>query len=735
MYILIIILFIIIIILFSSLNKRIRNLENEIAKIRAEKSEKSKDEIKDFPEKKWFPLEEEIFESDLNPSETKDIEEEEEHKIRISPIFEFLRQNSLAIAGIFTLVLGIGYFVKYAIDNNWIGEVSRAAIGFAAGAAMIGIGHFLRKNYTVFASIITGGGIAILYFTTTIAFREYHLFSQNIAFFMTCLITLISIWLSYYYKSEILIVFSLFGGFLAPLMISNGEGNYPFLLTYITVINLGMLVIAFLKKWKSIGWIAFIFTSIYLFYWTVTKTDIIAVFFYMVSYIIFYVFALQNYFTQKKLLPMDILMLVLVNFTAIIGTVFIFKQLQYDPILVFPLAFALLNGFLLYREHQEKNFGTAHSIFSGIAVSLITVGFALQFSTHLITTVWAIEATLLLFIWKKTGLRVFRIFFYILFPLVIIAQMMTWVEYVDAKNLNIIFNPIFLTSSVTVFSTFINLILLRKKPEKTAPENSFFENLFAVVSYTVIYLALLLEIIYHISEKPLIIIFGTAMLFSLYYIFTILLFRRKLEIGQMLETGLLYSFLSLIILDVIIAGSGIMTDIIMSKIAQDYYFIYGLYLIPLLYTILKILPESDFFKIPLSYWLLTAVAVTAVSMEIFHMYMLIFSENAEEMEKLQEYFTLLHLPIIWTILASFFIYKGLKTNAHEYGKAGFALLGITIIKLYFYDVWKMDNVSRIIAFIILGVILLLSSFLFQRLKNIVTTMVEKKDAFDENNIK
>lgn len=731
MYILIIILFVIIIVLFSTLNKRIRNLENEISKIRQEQSGNPKDEFKTFPEKQVLPDEEKTIENEEKPYENKNIEEESQ--IKVSPVFKFLQQNALAIAGIFTLVLGIGYFVKYAIDNNWIGEVSRAAIGFAAGAAIMGIGHFLRKNYAVFASIITGGGIAVLYFTATIAFREYHLFSQNTAFFMTCLITLISILLSYYYKSEILIIFSLFGGFLAPLMISTGQSNYLFLFTYITVINTGMLAIAFLKQWKSIGWIAFIFTSIYLFYWTVTKTEITAAYFYVVSYIIFYAFALQHYFTKNKLLPTDIIMLVLVNFTGIIGTVFIFKQLHYDPIIIFPAGFALLNGFLLYREHTEKKFGTAHSIFSGIAVSLITAAFALQFSTHLITTVWAIEATLLLFIWKKTGLSIFRIFFYILFPLVIIAQIMTWIEYIDAKNLEIIFNPVFMTSSVTVLTTFINLILLRKKHENAAAEDGFFENLFAVVSYGVIYIALLSEIIYHISEKQLIIIFSTGMLFSLYYIFILLLFRRKLKIGRMLEIGMLYSFFSLTILDAVIAGSGLMTYIISKNFALSYYFMYGLYLIPLIYIIKRIIPKSDFFKIKFSYWLLVTVLVTIVSAEAFHLYMLMFSENTGEMKKLQEYFTLLYLPIIWAILASFFIYKGLKTNAREYGKAGFALLGITIIKLYLYDVWKMDNVSRIIAFIILGIILLLSSFLFQRLKNIVTTMVEKKGTKDENN--
>lgn len=346
MYILIVILFIIIIILFSSLNKRIRNLENEISEIRKQQNGNRNNEVKELEENQLLPAGENDIE-EKNPSLVPDFREEPKMKIR--PVLEFLQQNAMAIAGIFTLVLGIGYFVKYAIDKNWIGEISRAGIGFAAGAAIIAIGHFLRKNYTVFASIITGGGIAVLYFTATIAFREYHLFSQNTAFFITCFITLISILLSYYYKSEILIVFSLFGGFLAPLMISTGQSNYPFLFIYITVINIGMLAIAFLKQWKSIGWIAFFFTSIYLFYWTVAKTDITAVYFYVVSYIIFYAFALQHYITKKKLLPTDILMLVLVNFTGIIGTVFIFKQLHYDPIIIFPIAFALMNGFLLYR--------------------------------------------------------------------------------------------------------------------------------------------------------------------------------------------------------------------------------------------------------------------------------------------------------------------------------------------------------------------------------------------------
>jgi uncharacterized membrane protein len=719
-------------ILFNNLNSKVKKLEKEISELN--KRFANQEKISEIKEEQTIqtstsvsPIIQEEQAHTNDPQIDHDIPAKEE-KDWLLPVFDFFKQNALAIIGIFTLVLGIGYFVKYALDKNWIGETPRVGIGFLVGAGIILTGNFLRKNYSVFASIITGGGIAVLYFTITIAFREYHLFSQNIAFSITCLITLLSIALSYYYKSEILIIFSLFGGFLAPLMISTGQSNYPFLFTYLTVLNIGMLAVVFLKKWKSVGWVSFVFTTIYLFYWTSEKTEFLSVYFYIVSYIIFYSFALQNYFKKGILSSFDILMLVLINFTSIIGLVYIFNTLQYEPVIIFPIGFALVNLGLLYKEYLKKSFGVNYSVFTGITISLITVAVALQFKTHLITSVWAIEATLLLFIWKKTNnLSIFKIAFYVLFPLVILAQIITWTEYIDANNLKIIFNPIFLTSLVTVITTFVNLILLRKLSDADNRNTDFFENVFTVVSYAVIYIALLLEILYHISEKPRIVIFSVATVFSLYYIFMILLFRKKLEINKILETALLYLFLSLIIIDTLISGSGIISQFLMKKVQLSFYGLYLLYWIPFIYITLNILPKSDFFNIKFSFWFIAIAFVTAVSSELYHLYVLTTANKVSEIGKLGKHFNLLYLPIIWAILASILIYKGLKSDVSEYNKIGFALIFIMILKLYLYDVWKMDNVSRIIAFIILGIILLLSSFLFQRVKKIIKNLVENKE--------
>ncbi|MBW7674034.1 DUF2339 domain-containing protein [Chryseobacterium chendengshani] len=721
----VVILMVLLILVYHKLSRRIDLLEKQISDL----SKKAVPKHQETPEQKIANQSIEASDPEIQSQNVKtsiqNFEESESQKDWLTPVFDFLRQNALAIMGIFTLVLGIGYFVKYAIDKNWIGETSRAGIGFIAAALIIVTGHFLRKNYTVFSSIITGGGIAVLYFTTTIVFREYQIFSQNSAFLITCLITFLSIALSYHYKSEILIIFSLFGGFSAPLMISTGQSNFLFLFTYLSVLNAGMLIVAYLRQWKSIGWISFIFTSIYLFFWTMEKAEITAIPFYGITYLIFYAFALQNYFKKNILEHLDILMLVLINFSSVAGLVFIFKELQIFPASLFPVVFMLINAVGWYREYQKKNFGTNYSVFTSIIISLITFAFALELKTHLITSLWAIESSLLLYIWKKTNHKIFKIFFYVLFPMVILSQMVTWARYLDSGSMNVIFNPVFITSMVLIGSCFMNLFLLKKDADEEKSELEFYENIFKILCISVIYFSVLFEIIYHISDESLVFIFIFGFLFTIYYLFILILFGKKLSFSKDFQIGLIYVFLLLLFGHIL--TSQVAKEIISNKIDSGFFFVHLLYIPVFIYLILKILPKSEFIKINISYWVISLIIILVFSFELYRSYVLINADKPDEIYTLEKHFNMLYLPIIWAVLACLFIYFGLKKTISEFNKIGFSLLGIMILKLYAYDVWQMDNVSRIIAFIILGIILLLSSFMFQRLKNIITNLVEKKD--------
>ncbi|UKB85520.1 DUF2339 domain-containing protein [Chryseobacterium sp. MEBOG06] len=733
-----VIVIVVIIIIFNNLNSKIRKLEKKVTDLNSKmnatslpspiSSENIQAEKIIIP--KPIQSREASIEEITTPNEESSVKVQKDW---LGPLSDFLKQNALTIIGIFTLVLGIGYFVKYAIDKNWIGETARAGIGLGIGAGIILTGHFLRKNYTTFASIITGGGIAVLYFTATIAFREYHLFSQNTAFIITCLITAVSIVLSYYYKSEVLIIFSLIGGFSAPLMISTGQSNYLFLFIYLSLLNIGMLTANFLQHWKSVGWTAYLFTTAYLFYWTHENPEFLNITFYMISYVIFYIFALQDYFRKGHLSISDILMVTFVNFSGIIGPIYIFDELKYEPSIIFPLIFAIINSFFLFREYGLKKFGISYTVFTGITISLITTAIAIQFKTHFLTSIWAIETTLLLFIWKKTGHQIFKTFFYILFPLVMIAQTVTWAEYFNRHDYHIIFNPIFITSLFTIISIVINLYLLKTTKKDTQSKvNPFFEDLITGTSYAVIYASLLFEIIYHMLEISWVAVINTGLLFTIYYIFALLFFRRQLNIKNDIQAILIYLFLFLILLNISVSTSSVVAAILSKKLQSGFYLLHLLQWIPFIYTGLRIIPSSEFHKNKISYWILSLALIVSISCELHHSYVLIASPDIPHSYELKKHFNILYLPVIWTIMASIFIYTGLKKSIREYNKIGFALVGLMVLKLYGYDVWQMDNISRISAFIALGIILLLSSFTFQRLKNIIKNMVDKKDKTEEN---
>jgi uncharacterized membrane protein len=184
---------------------------------------------------------------------------------------KFIGENLINKIGIAILVLGIGFFVKYAIDQEWINEIGRVFIGILCGGILLALAHKTRKNFKAFSSVLVGGGIAVFYFTIAIAFHQYHIFSQTTAFLLMLVITAFAVVLSIAYDRIELAVLAIIGGFASPLMVSTGEGNYIVLFLYILLLNVGMLVLAYFKKWNLINIICFVFTVILYGSWLGTR--------------------------------------------------------------------------------------------------------------------------------------------------------------------------------------------------------------------------------------------------------------------------------------------------------------------------------------------------------------------------------------------------------------------------------------------------------------------------------
>src|SRR6185503_17622690 len=81
------------------------------------------------------------------------------------------------------ILFATAFFLKYAFDNRWIGELGRVSIGIAFGIAMsLGGLRYHQRGWRIFSQILTAGGIVLLYLSTYAAFGYYHLVGQKTAF-------------------------------------------------------------------------------------------------------------------------------------------------------------------------------------------------------------------------------------------------------------------------------------------------------------------------------------------------------------------------------------------------------------------------------------------------------------------------------------------------------------------------------------------------------------------------
>ncbi len=128
----------------------------------------------------------------------------------------------LSRIGIFTLVLGIVLFISYSFQ--FIGPWGKILVGLIIGSSLTGSGNYLTRNenYKRWAMAMIGGGWAILYFTVYAAYQipVTRVITNPLAgFFCLLLVILGSITQSLKFKSQALVFFSYFLGFIALVMV------------------------------------------------------------------------------------------------------------------------------------------------------------------------------------------------------------------------------------------------------------------------------------------------------------------------------------------------------------------------------------------------------------------------------------------------------------------------------------------------------------------------------------
>jgi hypothetical protein len=124
-------------------------------------------------------------------------------------------------------------------------------------------------------------------------------------------------------------------------------------------------------------------------------------------------------------------------------------------------------------------------------------------------------------------------------------------------------------------------------------------------------------------------------------------------------------------------------------------------------------------------WLLTAGVVTFLSLELCLAYEAVFYSKTSAIDHLQTVYIKAVLPILWGVASFALMWLGMRYKQRNLRIISLTLFTITLLKLFLFDIVDIPVGGKIAAFFCLGVLLLIVSFMYQKVKKIITDDSEK----------
>ncbi len=165
------------------------------------------------------------------------------------------------VAGVVTVIFAVGFFLKYAYDNEWIGPKARVLIAGLAGLVALAVGEVTRRRgYGIVAKGVTALGFAILYATVFAAHRWYALVDSLPAFALAIVVTVAAMLYAMAFDEVVAALLALLGGYITPVVISTGQNLPTPLFTYVLILSAGAVLCAYWRKWPAVNLLAFVGT-------------------------------------------------------------------------------------------------------------------------------------------------------------------------------------------------------------------------------------------------------------------------------------------------------------------------------------------------------------------------------------------------------------------------------------------------------------------------------------------
>jgi len=669
--------------------------------------------------------------------------------VRKDQLENLIGSNIINKIGILVTVVGVFIGAKYAIEKELISATTRIILGYGVAAVLCLLAYRLKAKYIDYSAVLMSGSISIIYFITYIAHSFYHLFPQPLAFGLMLFTTAFVVSMSIWYNRKIIALLGQVGAYAIPFLLSTGNENLPLLYGYLSIINIGVLFLSFKRNWKLIYQVAFGF-SWFIFLATFVNALNLAIGFYsnliflFINFIIFYTAFLANKIIKKQLYALSEITILLINAIAffLLGYYLIDNAFDNDHYLtLFTLGNALFHLVIGERIKWLKLADETVTLFIlGLGLTFFTVSIPIHFEGNTITVLWAIEAVFLCYTGHIKKRETYLILSIALLLLTLGSLFIDWKQdYAPDTTIatKAFLNANFLSSLfVCICFGIISSLSIRYSLGKQGLIKSVLTVALPLAFVLLTYLCILQEIdlawtvyqIKHSSEALNSFRILSLQGFSVGYASIWLwlngqYFKQKHLATILVIIGLYALFIALV---GGLTEIGILRDLYIQKkigaalpvfgIRYGYCLLIVTLLLGILYNMKTFLPSANTTR--LIALVFNTTLLVLLCNEFIHWMDIGGYANQYK----------LGLSIIFAVYALFMVTVGIKKQLKHVRMGGIILFGITLCKVMFYDLASLSTISKTIVLIVLGVIMLIASFLYNKFKDsIFGNEAEKMD--------
>lgn len=724
-------------------------------------------EKKEIPQQKQEPVLEIKQEQTNIPfkQQTQQITPKPAKKINVE---QYIGVKLAGIIGIIVLVIGVSMGVKYAIDNDLINPLTRIIFGFLSGGILLTVAFILKKKYHLFSAVLLGGAVSIMFFSAFAGNAFYELYPKGFAFGLMFIITAFTVFAAHSYNYEVIAVIGLVGAYAIPPLLSDGSGHIAYMFTYMAIINTGILILSLFKNWRWVKYFAYGLTWIITSSWIIAKyqpQDLkMAMPFLSVFFLTFYtVFIGYKLIRKLPFEVMDIITL-LSNSFIYFGLGYYLLNNEYKEMYLglFCVFNAIIHSGVAYlafaRKATDKNI---LYFLLALVFTYVTIAIPVQLEGAVVSLAWFAEMLALYFIGRKYNVPFYK---YISYAVALMGFFSLWhvwaVNYMLPLDKNEmlmsgIFNKVLLTAlfGVAALGGLWFLFAGEKEQEGGKPDvmKPVMKVFIPVFFYVLLYFTVFFEIVHYFTawEQATAIKTGdaeyyydikdrsvTSFMFLWILIFNALFMAVNLFISSkfLKSKPLNWAFYGLSIFALLLlipAGLAMLGELrnMFNTFSESvfpsqfrtpwlinfrYVFLcFGFGTLLLIYFAQRFMQNKIGNSIYI--WIMHLGFIALLSSELVNQFRLSHPEDAILYDKIARR---MGFTILWALYSLTLIVVGIAKRMKMLRVMGFVLFGISLLKLL-VDSFNMSGSYKIIVWISLGIILILTGFLYQKFKHIL----------------